>query len=99
MQKLSDFQPLCNHCNLQKRQVLKDEYKNNKIYSAKNIKKYSSFIIDFAWEKKVFDVKDVNTKKDTYWYDPVEFNNKIIMYISYILPIVKEIKLKVKIIE
>ena len=30
-QKQTDFQALCNHCNLQKRQVSKDEKKNKKI--------------------------------------------------------------------
>ena len=35
-QLISDFQPLCNHCNLQKRQVSKIENQTNKIYSAKN---------------------------------------------------------------
>lgn len=95
IQKLSDFQPLCNHCNLQKRQVLKDECLKSKIYSAKNIKKYSSICFEIPWEKKVFDIKDINTKKDTYWYDPEEFNNKLFMYITYTRPIINEIKLKV----
>jgi len=47
-------------------------------------------------KQKVFDIKDITTKKDTYWYDPVEFNNKLFMYITYTLPIINEIKLKVK---
>jgi hypothetical protein len=88
----SDFQPLCNHCNLQKRQILKDEMKNNKLYSAKNLEKYGAFQFEFPWEKKYFDVNDVNTKMDTYWYDPVEFNKKIFQYMSYVLPVVNEIK-------
>jgi hypothetical protein len=29
---------------------------------------------------------------DTYWYDPVEFNKKIFQYMSYVLPVVNEIK-------
>jgi 5-methylcytosine-specific restriction endonuclease McrA len=92
----SDFQPLCNHCNLQKRQIFKDETKNNKIYSAKNLEKYVAFKFEFPWEKKVFDVNDINTKTDTYWYDPVEFNKKIFQYMMYVLPIVNEIKCKAK---
>lgn len=91
-QKLEDFQALCNHCNLQKRQIFKEEVVNNKIYSAKNILPYQMYNFEFPWEKKIFDKKDVNTKKDTYWYDPIEFNNKIYKYMMYVLPVVNEIK-------
>ena len=91
-QKIEDFQPLCNHCNLQKRQIFKNETKKNKIYSAKNFQKYKMFPFEFPWEKKAFDLKDINTKKDTYWYDPVEFNNKLYLYMTYTLPIVNVIK-------
>ena len=35
---------------------------------------------------------DKNCKIDTYWHDPIEFNNKIYLYITCILPIIKEIK-------
>jgi 5-methylcytosine-specific restriction endonuclease McrA len=97
-QLLSDFQPLCNHCNLQKRQISKNEIKNCKIYSAKNIQKYKIFPFEFPWEKKCFNVNDINTKFDTYWYDPIEFNNKIFLYLTITYPIISEIKLKIKII-
>jgi hypothetical protein len=93
-QHISDFQPLCNHCNLQKRQIFKNETKNNKIYSAKNFEKYKMYSFEFPWEKKAFDTKNISTKKDTYWYDPVEFNRKIYLYMSYTLPIINEIKRK-----
>ena len=79
-QQLSHFQPLCSHCNLQKRQVNKQELNERKIYSAKNIKRYQSFPFIFPWEMKIFDIKDKTTKNDTYWYDPVEFNRKIYIY-------------------
>jgi hypothetical protein len=39
-QKIDDFQSLCNHCNLQKRQIQLKEKENQKIYSAKNILSY-----------------------------------------------------------
>lgn len=91
-QKLEDFQPLCNHCNLQKRQIFKEEVANNKIYSAKNLMSYKMYEFEFPWEKKAFDIRDVNTKKDTLWYDPVEFNAKIFKYMKYVLPVVEEIK-------
>ena len=73
-----DFQPLCNHCNLVKRQVCKEENQNGKLYSAQeNIPRYKMYKFDFTWEKKPFDIIDINCKKDTYWYDPIEFEKKI----------------------
>jgi hypothetical protein len=95
-QHLDDFQPLCNHCNLQKRQIAREEEENKRIYSAKNIQRYKKYNCEFPWEKKVFDKSDINCKNDTYWFDPIEFENKIFCYLSYIVPIVNEIKRKVK---
>lgn len=95
-QDLSDFQPLCNHCNLQKRQICKDEIINGVIYSAKNIQRYKMYRFEFPWEKKVFDTSDINCKNDTYWYDPVEFDNKIYCYSMYTLPLIFELKRWVK---
>ena len=91
-QKIEDFQALCNHCNLQKRQIYKIEQTNQKLYSAKNIAIYKSYPFEFPWEKKSFDKKDIINKIDTYWYDPIEFNNKIFQYIKYTLPIINAIK-------
>jgi hypothetical protein len=91
-QKIDDFQPLCNHCNLQKRQVCKQETQTQKIYSAKNITRYQQYRFEFPWEKKVFDKTDIYCKNDTYWFDPVEFDKKIYCYMSYVIPIVNEIK-------
>jgi hypothetical protein len=95
-QLLNDFQPLCNHCNLQKRQIFKDETKNQQIYSAKKLEKYKVYNFEFPWEKKGFDVKNPDTKKDTYWYDPIEFNKKIFIYSLTIYPILIELKIKIK---
>lgn len=97
-QKIQDFQPLCRHCNLQKRQIVKREKQTNKIYSAKNIPIYRMYNFEFPWEKKAFNLKDYRTKEDTYWYDPVEFNRKIYLYMSITLPVINEIKRKVDII-
>lgn len=93
-QKLDNFQSLCNHCNLQKRQACKYEKKYSKIYSAKNIPQFNIYPFEFPWEKKRFDKNDFRTKEDTYWYDPIEFNIKIYKYSLYVFPIVKEIKSK-----
>ena len=96
-QTINDFQPLCNHCNLQKREVCKIEKKLGRIYSAKNIQRYQIYLFEFPWEKKAFDINDSNCKKDTYWFDPIEFDKKIYYYSSYIIPIINEIKYKIKI--
>ena len=95
-QCIDDFQSLCNHCNLQKRQIFREETANNRIYSAKNLAPYRMYPFEFPWEKKTFDVKDVNTKNDTFWYDPVEFNKKIFLYMNCTIPILNEIKNKIK---
>lgn len=92
-QKISDFQPLCNHCNLLKRQINKDEKKNNKLFSAKNLQKYNILPFAFPWEKYCFDINNKYIKKDTYWYDPVEFNNKIFKYTFFVLPVISQIKI------
>ena len=95
-QTINDFQPLCRHCNLRKRQISKDELSNNKLYTSKDIpsfKTYSKlFPYGFPFEMKAFDIKDINLKVDTYWYDPIEFNNKVSQYIMYTLPIINELK-------
>lgn len=97
-QTLSDFQPLCNHCNLQKRQVCRSEHLNKKLFSAKEIPRYRVYPFPFPWEKKPYDKEDINCKVDTYWYDPVEFDRKVFCYSVYVLPVVQEVKRKVSII-
>jgi hypothetical protein len=95
-QLISDFQPLCNHCNLQKRQVCKTEGQTAKLYSAKNIQRYKIYPFEFPWEKKAFDKTDIYCKNGTYWFDPVEFDKNIYYYSVYVIPIVNEIKSKNK---
>lgn len=94
-QMVSDFQPLCEHCNLQKRQVCRTEEQTGKLYSAKNIETYRSYPFEFPWEKKAFDKNDIHCKIGTYWFDPAEFNRNINSYTTYVLPIVREIKRRV----
>ena len=48
----SDFQPLCNHCNLQKKQICIKEKQTEKLFSAKNIQRYKVYPFEFPWEKK-----------------------------------------------
>lgn len=95
-QLISDFQPLCNHCNLQKRQICKTEEQTEKLFSAKNIQRYKIYPFEFPWEKKVFDKNDINCKTSTYWFDPVEFDKNIYYYSIYVIPIINEIKYKIK---
>jgi len=96
-QLLEDFQPLCCHCNLQKRQICKTEKQNEKLFSAKNMPTCEFLQFEFPWEKKVFDKNDINCKNSTYWFDPVEFHKKIDCYRKYVIPIITAIKLKYKI--
>jgi len=96
-QLISDFQPLCNHCNLQKREKCKKEKQDEKLYSAKDMQKYKEvYLFEFPWEKKAFDKNDINCKNSTYWFDPIEFDRKIHYYSLYVNPIINEIKYKIK---
>jgi hypothetical protein len=95
-QLISDFQPLCNHCNLQKRQICKTEEQTEILFSAKNIQRYKVYPFEFPWEKKVFDRNDINCKNGTYWFDPVEFDKNIYYYSVYVIPIINEIKYKIR---
>jgi len=86
-QRISDFQPLCNHCNLQKKAICMKEKKSKRLYSAKQIPRLNQSLFSFPWEKKCFDISDIHCKRDTYWYDPVEFETKIRYYMMYRIPI------------
>lgn len=72
-QLLDDFQCLCIHCNLQKRQVCKKTKETGIRYAATNIESLKIFGIDFIDGDENFDKNDINALKGTYWYDPVEF--------------------------
>ena len=67
-QKLDDFQPLCNHCNLQKRQVCKKEKATNTLYSGINIPMIAIF--------KECLVNELDKTK-TFWYDPIVYMKSI----------------------
>ena len=76
-QTIDDFQCLCNHCNLQKRQVSKKTKEIRKRIGATTIPSYAVFGIDFVEGDETFDEKDINCMVGTYWYDPIEFARKI----------------------
>lgn len=91
------FNPFVKGIIYKKMRICKDEKETNKIYSVKNIPQFNSFYFEIPWEKKVYDINDINTKVDTYWYDPIEFSKKLMNYCKYIHPIVLSIKnLKIK---
>jgi 5-methylcytosine-specific restriction endonuclease McrA len=72
-----DFQCLCNHCNLQKRQVSKKTKEIGKRIGAMTIPSLAIFGIDFVEGDDSFDPNDINAMVGTYWYDPVEFMKKL----------------------
>lgn len=76
-QTIDDFQCLCNHCNLQKRQVAKKTKQTNKRYGATNIPGLRIFGVDFISGDEAFDKNDINALKGTYWYDVISFNKFI----------------------
>lgn len=76
-QRFDDFQSLCIHCNLQKRQINKQTRVSKKRYGATNIPMLSIFNIDFISGNENIDFNDVDAMKGTFWYDPVEFMKHI----------------------
>jgi 5-methylcytosine-specific restriction endonuclease McrA len=76
-QRFDDFQVLCNHCNLQKRQTIKDMKNTGKRYSALNIPSISVFNIAFTQGNETYDKNDPNWGIGTFWYDPIDFYRKL----------------------
>lgn len=76
-QNINDFQCLCTHCNLRKREVTKKTMVTKKRYKATNIKGLSMFGIDFINGDECFNKDDINAMVGTYWYDVIEFNKYI----------------------
>jgi len=76
-QQVSDFQYLCNHCNIVKREVCQKTKKTGKRYGATNIKKLKCFNIDFILGDETLDLTNPNAMVGTYWYDPVAFMEHI----------------------
>lgn len=75
-QRVEDFQPLCKHCNDQKRQTYKWQTKNGRRYPATNIPMFRHHSIDFVEGDETYDPNNPNAMVGTYWYDPVEFMKK-----------------------
>jgi hypothetical protein len=78
-QTVEDFQPLCKHCNDQKRQTCVWQKKQNKRYPATMIPQLAPFKVDFVQGDETYDETNVDALVGTYWYDPVEFMKKLIL--------------------
>tara|TARA_B100000745_G_C20142843_1_gene391900 strand:+ start:1087 stop:1719 length:633 start_codon:yes stop_codon:yes gene_type:complete len=72
-QNINDFQVLCNHCNLQKRQTAVVERRTGIRYSAMNIPSIAVFGVDYIQGTETYNPEDINAMVGTYWYDPIEF--------------------------
>lgn len=72
-QQVTDFQYLCNHCNIVKREVCQKTKKTGKRYGATNLLKFKNLNIDFIEGDETFDPADPKAMVGTYWYDPQAF--------------------------
>ena len=72
-QTIDDFQPMCEPCNLLKREVCNQTRQTGRRYGATNIKSLAHFGVDFIEGDETFDLNNPNAMVGTYWYDPVAF--------------------------
>ena len=72
-QTKEDFQCLCEHCNLQKRQISKKTKETKKRVGATTIPQLAPFGIDFIEGDESYDEQNVNAMVGTYWHDPIAF--------------------------
>lgn len=72
-QTVDDFQPLCKHCNDQKRQTYKKMKETGIRHSALDIPAIGSLRFDYIKGDQTYDIDDPDTMVGTYWYDPLEF--------------------------
>ena len=76
-QTLDDFQSLCNHCNLQKREISKKTRETGLRIGATHIPQMAIWEVDFISGDENYDPRDINAMVGSYWYDPVLFMNEI----------------------
>jgi len=72
-QTVDDFQPLCKHCNDQKRQTIKKMKETGIRPSACDIPIMRAIGFDYLGGDTTYDINDPNTMVGTYWYDPLVF--------------------------
>lgn len=76
---LADFQPLCKHCNDQKRQTCVWQKENKKRYPATMIPMLSAYGVDFIQGDETYDETQIDALVGTFWYDPVEFMKSLLL--------------------
>ena len=72
-QRLDDFQPICNNCNLRKRAVSIKTVKNTQRQPPPMAILVACGGIEFTSGDKTFDPDDPKAMVGTYWYDPIAF--------------------------
>lgn len=72
-QTIDDFQPLCKHCNDQKRETYNYTKNTGKRYPATMIPMLRPFGVDFVEGDETFDPNNSNATVGSYWHDPVHF--------------------------
>jgi len=72
-QTVDDFQPLCKHCNDQKRETYNYMKREGKRYPATLIPVWKPFGIAFTVGNETYDPMDTNATVGTFWHDPVAF--------------------------
>jgi len=77
-QCVDDFQPLCKHCNDQKRQTYNWTKTTGQRYPATMIPMMRPFGIDFVVGDATFDPSDPNATVGSYWHDPVYFMENLV---------------------
>jgi hypothetical protein len=80
-QKLSDFQPLCKHCNDVKRDAIKKMEQDKRRPSAIDIPIFKALELpSYTHGNEHYDILDPNWAIGTYWYDPIAFMNASKLY-------------------
>ena len=77
-QDVSDFQPLCKHCNDQKRQTYNYTKTTGKRYPATMIPMLKPFGVDFVEGSEDFNPLDPNATVGSYWHDPIYFISQLV---------------------
>ena len=75
-QTIEDFQALCRHCNLVKRQVIKNMKETGIRPKARDHPMFKHLNIDYLYGNESYDPNDPNALVGTLWYDFVFFNKK-----------------------
>ena len=68
-QVIDDFQCLCNHCNLQKRQVSRENRDTGIRHKGTQIASVALYGVDYTHGDETFNPTDINAMVGTYWYD------------------------------